>query len=37
MHLEIGKVLKIKGEVAKNNGILTHNASKIYDSDLGLY
>ena len=33
MHLTTGKVLKIKAEVAKNNGILTHNASKTYDSD----
>ena len=32
MHLTTGKVLKIKAEVAKNNGILTHNASKTYDS-----
>ena len=33
MHLTTGKVLKIRTEVTKNNGILTHNASKTYDSD----
>ena len=33
MQLMTGKVLKIKAEVAINNGILTHNASKTYDSD----
>ena len=33
MPLKTGKVLKIKSEVAKNNGILTHDASKTYDSD----
>ena len=32
MHLMSGKVLKIMAEVAKNNGILTYNASKTYDS-----
>ena len=31
--LTTGKVLKIRTEFAKNNGILTHNASIIYDSD----
>ena len=33
MHLMTGKLLKIKAEVAKINGIFTHNASKTYDSD----
>ena len=33
MHLMKGKVVKIKVAVAKNNGILTHNASKTSDSD----
>ena len=33
MHLMTGKGLKIKAEVAKNNGILTHNASKTFDSE----